>query len=180
MEMHGKGSLHALDTDADRLADARRRARRAHVHNLRDRVVAPGPEAAAQVADLAGKARVVLVDAPCSGLGTLRRKPDARWRLRPDDPARFAGLQRELLGRFVALAAPGGRIVYATCAIGRAENDDVADFAARELGLVPEPLEATLGAERMSALGASGARLSLYPHRHGTDGFFVTAFRKAA
>ena len=179
MEMRGKGSLHALDTDADRLADARRRARRAHVHNLRDRVVAPGPEAATQIADLAGKARLVLVDAPCSGLGTLRRKPDARWRLRPDDPLRFAGLQRELLARFAPLAAPGGRIVYATCAIGRTENDDVADFAARELGLVPEPLEATLGAERMAALGAAGARLSLYPHRHGTDGFFVTAFRKA-
>ena len=179
MEMRGKGSLHALDTEPDRLADARRRARRAHVHNLRDRVVAAGHEAAAQVADLAGEARLVLVDAPCSGLGTLRRKPDARWRLRPEDPDRFAALQRELLERFAALAAPGGRIVYATCAIGRTENDDVADFAGRELGLVPEPLEATLGAERMAALGGSGPRLSLYPHRHGTDGFFVAAFRKA-
>src|SRR5512138_3474617 len=81
MEMRNKGSLHAVDTDAGRLDDARRRARRAHVHNLRARLIASGPEAATQLEDLAGKADLVLVDAPCSGLGTLRRKPDARWRL---------------------------------------------------------------------------------------------------
>ncbi|MFO0584811.1 MAG: RsmB/NOP family class I SAM-dependent RNA methyltransferase [Anaeromyxobacter sp.] len=178
MEMHNKGSLHALDTDADRLEDARRRARRAHVHNLRAQVI-PADEAAVEaVAPLAGKAKVVLVDAPCSGLGTLRRKPDARWRLKPGDPERFQALQRTLLGRFSALAEPGGRIVYATCAIGRIENDDVADFAEQELGLAPAPLAATLGEERLRALGGAGNRLALFPHRHGTDGFFMAAFEK--
>jgi len=178
MEMRNKGSLHALDTDADRLADARKRARRGHVHNLRARVIAAGPEASAELEDLAGKADLVLVDAPCSGLGTLRRKPDARWRLAPEDPARFAELQRTLVARFAALVRPGGRLVYATCAIGRTENADVADFAEREAGLVPVPLAARLGEERAAALGAEGGRLVLLPHRHGTDGFFVAAFER--
>ena len=126
-EMHNKGNLHALDSDADRLDEARRRARRAGVSNLRSRPIAAGPEAEAQLEDLAGKARVVLVDAPCSGLGTLRRKPDARWRLAEGDPEKFSLVQRTLVARFAKLLAPGGRLVYATCAIGRTENDDVAD-----------------------------------------------------
>jgi 16S rRNA (cytosine967-C5)-methyltransferase len=178
MEMRNKGSLHALDTDADRLDDARRRARRAHVHNLRAQVIPADAAAEAALSPLSGKARVVLIDAPCSGLGTLRRKPDARWRLTPADPERFAALQRTLLSRFAALAEPGGRVVYATCAIGRVENDDVADFAERELDLAPAPLAATLGEERLRALDGAGSRLSLYPHRHGTDGFFMAAFEK--
>jgi 16S rRNA (cytosine967-C5)-methyltransferase len=176
MEMHNKGSLHALDTDEGRLEEAKRRARRDHVHNLRCQVIAPGPEAEEQLAELTGKARVVLVDAPCSGLGTLRRKPDARWRLAPGDPEKFSLVQRTLVARFSRLLAPGGRLVYATCAIGRTENDDVADYAARELPLDPAPLAPLLGEERALALGVEGNRLRLLPHRHGTDGFFVAAF----
>jgi 16S rRNA (cytosine967-C5)-methyltransferase len=177
-EMHNKGSLWALDSDADRLGEARRRARRARVDNLRTRAIPAGAEAAAALADLEGKAAVVLVDAPCSGLGTLRRKPDARWRLAPGDPPRFAALQRELLARFARQVAPGGRLVYATCAMGPTENGEVATFAERELGLAPAPLEAVLGAERAAALGASGNQVELFPHRHGTDGFFFAAFTR--
>jgi len=176
MEMRNKGSLHALDSDAGRLDEAKRRARRAHVHNLRSRVIAHGPEAEAQLEDLAGKARVVLVDAPCSGLGTLRRKPDARWRLAEGDPEKFSLVQRTLVARFAKLLAPGGRLVYATCAIGRTENDDVADFVERELALTPAPLSPLLGEERARAAGVDGNRLRLYPHRQGTDGFFMAAF----
>jgi 16S rRNA (cytosine967-C5)-methyltransferase len=178
-EMHNKGSLWALDSDADRLSEARRRATRAHADNVRTRPIPAGAEAGEALADLKGKAAVVLVDAPCSGLGTLRRKPDARWRLKPEDPPRFAALQRELLARFAELVAPGGRLVYATCAMGRTENGDVAEFAARELGLVAAPLEAVLGAERAAALGAKGNQVELFPHRHGTDGFFFAAFTRA-
>jgi 16S rRNA (cytosine967-C5)-methyltransferase len=177
-EMRNKGSLHALDPDAERLDEARRRARRAGVHNLRSRSIAAGAEAEVELADLAGKADVVLVDAPCSGLGTLRRKPDARWRLAPNDPARFAALQRELVRRFAALVRAGGRLVYATCSVGPTENDEVADFAAREAGLVPAPIGPLLGEERARALGAAESRLTLLPHRHGTDGFFVAVFAK--
>jgi 16S rRNA (cytosine967-C5)-methyltransferase len=179
-EMRNKGSLHALDTDADRLSEARRRARRAGVHNLRARQIGPGPEADAQLEDLAGKADVVLVDAPCSGLGTLRRKPDARWRLAEGDPARFAATQRALVARFARLVRPGGRLVYATCSLGRSENEEVADFAEREAGLRPAPLAPLLGAERAAALGAApeASRLQLYPHRHGTDGFFLAVLER--
>jgi len=178
MEMRNKGTLHALDTDAGRLADARKRARRAHVHNLRFRTIGAGEEAVGQLADLAGKVDLVLVDAPCSGLGTLRRKPDARWRLEPSDPEEFAGLQRALVARFAGLVRPGGRLVYATCSIGRTENADVADFAEREVGLTPAPLAPLLGEDRARALGVAGGRLELYPHVHGTDGFFMAAFEK--
>jgi 16S rRNA (cytosine967-C5)-methyltransferase len=177
-EMRNKGSLHALDSDEGRLEEARRRARRAGVHNLRARAIAPGPEAEAQLADLAGKADVVLVDAPCSGLGTLRRKPDARWRLTPEDPPRFAALQRDLVRRFAALVRPGGRLVYATCSVGPTENEEVAEFAVRELPLRPSPIARLLGDDRARELQAEEARLTLLPHRHGTDGFFVATFER--
>ncbi len=179
MEMRNKGSLLALDVDEGRLDEARRRARRAGVHNLRTRVISPGPEAAAQLSDLEGQADLVLIDAPCSGLGTLRRKPDARWRLAEGDPERFAARQRELAARFAKLVRPGGRLVYATCAIGRSENGEVAEFIGREVGgFVPSPLERPLGPERAKALGAEGNQLQLYPHRQGTDGFFMAAFER--
>ncbi len=160
-EMHGKGSLHALDIDGDRLEEAKRRARRAGVHNLRFRC------------------ERVLVDAPCSGLGTLRRKPDARWRLAPEDPARFAALQKELVVRFAKLLAPGGRLVYATCAIGRAENEEVAEhLRAVSPEFAPVSMAEALGAELAGVLGAVDHTLHLLPHRHGTDGFFAAAFRR--
>ncbi|HSN90667.1 MAG TPA: RNA methyltransferase [Anaeromyxobacteraceae bacterium] len=177
-EMRNRGSIWALDSDEDRLGEARRRARRARVHNMRTRAIPAGPEAAAALRDLEGTADLVLVDAPCSGLGTLRRKPDARWRLRPEDPERFARTQRELCARFGALVRPGGRLVYATCAVGRTENDEVADFVERELPFAPAPLAPLLGEERARAAGAEGGRLRLLPHRHGTDGFFVAAFER--
>jgi len=177
-EMHNRGTLWALDADSERLSEARRRARRAGVDNLRTRPIPAGAEAALALQDLSGRAAAVLVDAPCSGLGTLRRKPDARWRVKPEDPPRFAALQRELLSRFAPLLAPGGRLVYATCAMGRTENGEVAEFAGRELGLVPAPLETLFGADRANALGARGNQVELFPHRQGTDGFFFAAFQR--
>jgi 16S rRNA (cytosine967-C5)-methyltransferase len=123
----------------------------------------------------------VLVDAPCAGLGTLRRKPDARWRIAPGDPARFSALQRELALRFARLVAPGGRLLYATCSIGRAENDDVAAVLEEEARLAPLPLAHALGAELAAAVGAGAShRLQLLPHRHGTDGFFLASFARPA
>ncbi len=177
-EMRGKGSLVALDSDADRLEEARRRARRAGVHNLRTRPIPADAGAVAAIADLADTFDRVLIDAPCAGLGTLRRKPDARWRLRPEDPARFGALQRELVGRFVPLVKRGGRVVYATCSIGRDENAAVAEWIASDLALRPLPLERALGEALASTLGARGHTVQLWPHRHGTDGFFISAFER--
>ncbi len=121
---------------------------------------------------------MVLVDAPCSGLGTLRRKPDARWRLGPKDPERFAAVQRELVARFARLLKPGGRLVYATCSVARAEDEEVAAFAATLPGLSPLPLERTLGEGLCRSAGATGHELRLWPHRHGTDGFYLAAFER--
>ncbi len=177
-EMRNRGTLWALDSDAGRLDEARRRARRDGVDNLRVRAVAADEAADAQLEDLAGRADVVLVDAPCSGLGTLRRKPDARWRLAPGDPERFAALQKALVARFSRLVKPGGRLVYATCAIGRTENQGVAEHLAATLPFDPAPLAPLLGAERAVALGVTGHTLQLLPHRHGTDGFFMAAFTR--
>ena len=177
-EMRNRGVLLALDADADRLEEARRRARRDGVDNLRTRAIPADAEADAALREDEGKADVVLVDAPCSGLGTLRRKPDARWRLGPADPARFAAMQKELVLRFSRLVKPGGRFVYATCSVARAENEEVAATAAALPGFAPMPLEKTLGADLARAAGATGNELRLWPHRHGTDGFFVAAFER--
>jgi 16S rRNA (cytosine967-C5)-methyltransferase len=177
-EMRNRGEVLALDVDEERLGEARRRARRAGVHNLRTRVVPPDAAADAALADLAGTADLVLVDAPCSGLGTLRRKPDARWRLGPSDPERFGAVQRELVERFARLVRPGGRLVYATCSVTRAEDEEVAAFAAGLPGLAPLPMERAAGAELARAAGANGHELRLWPHRHGTDGFFVATFQR--
>jgi 16S rRNA (cytosine967-C5)-methyltransferase len=177
-EMHNRGEILALDVDADRLAEARRRATRDGVDNLRIRAIPAGDEAADALRDLEGKADVVLVDAPCSGLGTLRRKPDARWRLGPQDPERFAVAQKRILARFSRLVRPGGRLVYATCSVTRAEDEEVAAEAAAYPGFAPLPLEATLGADLARSAGAVGHELRLWPHRHGTDGFYVAAFTR--
>jgi len=178
-EMHNRGEILALDVDAGRLDEAKRRARRAGVHNLRTRTIPQGPEADEALRESEGKADLVLVDAPCSGLGTLRRKPDARWRLEPGDPERFAAIQRELVLRFARLVAPGGRLVYATCSVTRVENEEVAAYASSLPGLRPVPLARTLGEDLARQAGAQGNLLHLWPHRQGTDGFFVAAFEKS-
>ena len=131
-EMRNKGRLIAADRDPRRLEEMRPRARRAGVHNWEARGVPEGPAGDARIADLAAQADVVLVDAPCSGLGALRRNPDARWRLTQAEVDSFPPRQREILERYAALVKPGGRLVYATCSINRAENQQVrADFLGR-------------------------------------------------
>jgi 16S rRNA (cytosine967-C5)-methyltransferase len=177
MEMRNKGTLWALDPDSERLEEARRRARRNDVHNVRTRAVPADAGADAAIADLAGADRV-LVDAPCSGLGTLRRKPDARWRIAPEDPARFAALQREIALRQARLLKPGGRLLYATCSFAREEDEEVAASLAGDPALAPLPLAAALGDELASTLGARGHELRLWPHRHGTDGFYLALFER--
>jgi 16S rRNA (cytosine967-C5)-methyltransferase len=181
MEMRNKGTLWALDADPERLDEARRRARRDGVHNVRTRAIPPGgAEADEAIADLPPADRV-LVDAPCSGLGTLRRKPDARWRLAATDPARFAALQRELAARAARLVKRGGRLLYATCSLAREENEDVARALAAEVpGLAPLPLSSALGDALAAELGAEAHELRLWPHRHGTDGFYVALFERRA
>ena len=170
-EMRNKGRLVACDRDARRLDELRPRARRAGVHNWEARSV---PESSdARIADLREQADAVLVDAPCSGLGALRRNPDARWRLDPEEIASFPPRQREILERYARLVKPGGRLVYATCSINRAEDEEV---RAAFLAAHPEFGEAAALPEAVG-LG-KGAEVQLLPHRHGTDGFYIAAMRR--
>ena len=177
-EMRNRGVLLALDVDGDRLEEARRRARRDGVDNLRTRAIPAEPRPTRRCARK-GKADVVLVDAPCSGLGTLRRKPDARWRLGPADPERFAEDAAERSSRrFSRLVKPGraARLRHLLGGPGRERGrGGHGGVAAR---LLPLPLERTLGAALAAQAGATGNELRLWPHRHGTDGFFVAAFER--
>jgi 16S rRNA (cytosine967-C5)-methyltransferase len=117
----------------------------------------------------------VLVDAPCSGLGTLRRHPELRWRRRPEDVARLAALQREILAAAAPLVRRGGVLVYAVCTLAREENEAVVDAlldAAPRFVVEPAPLDA--------ALVTPEGFLKTWPHRHATDGFFAARLRARA
>jgi 16S rRNA (cytosine967-C5)-methyltransferase len=119
----------------------------------------------------------VLVDAPCSGLGTLRRHPELRWRRRPEDVPRLAALQREILTGVARLVRPGGVLVYAVCTLTRDENEDVVrGFLATHPGFeIEDPRGLVPGA----LVGADGFLRTL-PHRHGLDGFFAARLRLAS
>jgi 16S rRNA (cytosine967-C5)-methyltransferase len=168
------GRIVATDVDAHKLEELRRRARRAGVSSAQALHLEGGRWPPALDA-LRGKADVVLVDAPCSGIGALRRNPEARWRLREADLAVFAARQKDILGNARALLAPGGRLVYATCTLLAVEN---ADVVAAVVGpqLIRVPLHEILG-DRAGVLG-DGAVLTVTPHRHGTDGFFAQVMQR--
>ena len=139
--------------------------------------------------DLNGQADLEFVDAPCSGSGTFRRHPEAAWRLAPETIERLSALQFEILSRAARLARPGGRLVYVTCSMLRAENDDVAArFGAEHPQFRPvaiaeaaqTPLLTEPGRDRLIALAGRGHTLQLTPLRAGTDGFFVALFERKA
>jgi 16S rRNA (cytosine967-C5)-methyltransferase len=124
---------------------------------------------------LAGKLDRVLVDAPCSGFGTLRRNPDLKWRHGPGAVAELAGKQGTILGAAARLVKPGGRLVYATCSILREENEAVIDaFRAGHPNFAQASCTELLAGQRIAL--DTGPCLRLWPHRHGTDGFFAAAF----
>ena len=176
--MKNRGELFAFDIDARRLEDLRKRARRAGVHNVRAEALASDIDEAA-VAQMSGKADRVLLDAPCSGSGTLRRKPDARYRLKPEDPAMFAAKQLALCLRWADAVKPGGRLIYGTCSVLKIENRDVvAAFLKERPDFSVMPVSQVLGAELAQALGCP-EYLELLPHRHGTDGFFGAVLVRA-
>ena len=134
--------------------------------------VAEVVEGDAREVPLPGGYDAVLVDPPCTGLGVLSARPDARWRRREESLEPLAALQRDLLARALALARPGGRVVYSTCTLSAEENEDVVRAAGAELD--------DLGAElpELAHPRLPEALLTL-PHRHGTDGFFIARMRAA-
>jgi 16S rRNA (cytosine967-C5)-methyltransferase len=180
-QMKNRGELFALDIDARRLGDLKLRARRAGAHNVRIRPIPhTGPEASAAIADLVGKADRVLVDAPCSGSGTFRRKPDARYRLTEALLHDHVQRQRALLEQFAPLVKPGGRLIYGTCSVLSEENEEVVAWF---LGRHPEfsvlPPADKLGPDLGAQVDAGGF-LRVTPGQHGTDGFFGALLLRSA
>jgi len=169
-EMGDRGRIVASDADRGRLARMVPRLRRAGVSIVDARLVDPQREAA-MLAPIAGRADLVLVDAPCSGTGTWRRNPETRWRITPDRLGRLAELQARLLDVGAGLLRPGGRLVYAVCSLLAEEGRDQAEALAGRSSLVPERLPIPTGTP-------SGPGLLLSPARDGTDGFFVARWSR--
>jgi 16S rRNA (cytosine967-C5)-methyltransferase len=174
MLMRGAGRIYAMDVSAKRLAALAPRAARAGVTNVHTLVL--GDEDA-RAKRLGGKLDRVLVDAPCSGFGTLRRNPDLKWRHGPDAIGELAAKQRRILGSAARLLKPGGRLVYATCSILQEENDAVIeDFQRANPAFQALSCAELLAAQRIAL--DTGERLRLLPHVHGTDGFYAAVFVK--
>jgi len=172
--MANAGTVYALDISAKRLDKLKPRLRRAGLSNVR--MIAISHERDARVQRLRGKIDRVLVDAPCSGTGTLRRNPDIKWR--EIDLAALAEVQQRILVAAAELVKPGGRIVYATCSLLREENDDiVAAFLTAHPEFNITPANEIL-ARRHVPLTMEDAALRLYPHRHRTDGFYAMALER--
>jgi 16S rRNA (cytosine967-C5)-methyltransferase len=172
--MANTGTVYAFDVSAKRLEKLKPRLRRAGLQNVRAVVISH--ERDDRVQRLHGKIDRVLVDAPCSGTGTLRRNPDIKWR--DVDLAELVSQQKRILAAAAELVKPGGRLVYATCSLLREENDEiVAEFQAAHPELRPLPAGEIL-ARRRILLETIDAALRLYPHRHGTDGFYAVVFER--
>ena len=168
--MDNRGALLACDIDRARLQKLPPRAERAGATIIESRLLNPGHEAE-MLSDWAGKADGVLIDAPCSGTGTWRRNPEARWRLTPDRLARLRVMQEQVLSVGAGLVKPGGRMIYIVCSLLDAEGtEQVAAFLASHPGWSAEPVEPAVGARH-----GLGHRLD--PASHGTDGFFVACLR---
>jgi 16S rRNA (cytosine967-C5)-methyltransferase len=177
MLMRGSGRVYAMDISAKRLAALAPRAARAGITNVHSIVLAGDNDARAR--RLAGKLDRVLVDAPCSGFGTLRRNPDLKWRHGPAALEQLVQKQRTILAAASRLLKPGGRLVYATCSILREENEAVADeFLASHPHFGALACNELLAAQRIAL--DTGTHLRLWPHLHGTDGFFAAVFARAA
>jgi len=175
MLMRGTGRIYAMDISARRLAELAPRAARAGVTNVHPIVLAGEGDARAR--RLAGKLDRVLVDAPCSGFGTLRRNPDLKWRHGAQAVAELAVKQAGILEAAARLVKPGGRLVYATCSILPEENEAIAGaFAAAHAEFKPLSCGDLLAEQRIAI--DCGDRLRLWPHRHGCDGFFAAAFER--
>lgn len=163
----------AMEPFANRLDELRDRTRRAHVRV--DAIKgAVGDESTRRYF---GRADAVLVDAPCSGVGALRREPQSRWRYSRDDVTRFSQEQARIARLSLHLLRPGGRLIYATCSLFKRENEDVVNALLDERkDLRPIPLVELMGPVA-GELGATGHMLRVMPHTHNTDGFFMAALR---
>ena len=177
--MRNTGRLYAFDTSGHRLDALKPRLARSGLSNVHP--VAIAHERDERIKRLAGKIDRVLIDAPCSGLGTLRRNPDLKWRQSPKAIEELTAKQAAILQSAARLLKPGGRLVYATCSVLREENEVIAeafsnankDFTPLETG----EILTHLGVEGATTL-CSGRYLRLWPYLHATDGFFAAVWQK--
>ena len=178
--MRSTGRLYAFDTSAHRLDALKPRLARSGLSNVHPAQIAH--ERDDRIKRLAGKIDRVLVDAPCSGLGTLRRNPDLKWRQSPKALEELQAKQTAILASAARLLKPGGRLVYATCSLLAVENERVAEAFNQTHGSDFEMLPAlnALEAARVDdpAPLVAGPFLRLWPHRHHTDGFFAALWQR--
>lgn len=172
--MANTGTVYAFDVSVRRLEKLKPRLKRSGLNNVR--TVTISHERDARVQRLRGKIDRVLVDAPCSGTGTLRRNPDIKWRA--IDLPELTDTQQRILTAAAGLLKPGGRLVYATCSLLREENDAIVEkFLAAHPGFNVIPAGEIL-ARRHVPLAMEDTALRLYPHRHRTDGFYAIALER--
>jgi 16S rRNA (cytosine967-C5)-methyltransferase len=180
--MQGKGRLIATDHDKRQLAPIYERLSRAGVHNCDIRTPKGEDDT---LSDIHASADLVLIDAPCTGTGTWRRNPDAKWRMRPGALEVRLKDQVTVLDRAAALTKPGGRIAYITCSVLPPENgEQIRAFVARhpDFVIVPPSQTTTVlwdkAEDFAAAMLQSAEGLLMTPRRTGTDGFFVSVLKK--
>jgi 16S rRNA (cytosine967-C5)-methyltransferase len=173
--MHSHGRIYAFDVSAARLSRLKPRLKRSGLSNVYAQPIRS--ENDIRVKRLAGKIDRVLVDAPCSGLGTLRRNPDLKWRQSPQSVEELKLKQAAILRAAANLVKPGGRLVYATCSLLAEENEDIVSaFLAERGGFRTLRCQELL--EQQGITLKTGEFLRLLPHVHGTDGFFAAALQR--
>jgi 16S rRNA (cytosine967-C5)-methyltransferase len=175
--MRSRGRLYAFDVSQRRLSELSPRLKRSGLSNVHAQVISPGSDT--RLKRLAGKIDRVLVDAPCTGLGTLRRNPDLKWRQSPQSVSELVRKQAAILETASHLVKIGGRLVYATCSILPEENDAIV-----EAFLAAHPEFSLLDcSEILAARGIAldtGRMLRLFPHIYGTDGFFAAVLERTS
>ena len=175
--MRNTGRLYAFDISDKRLAKLKPRLARSGLSNVHPVLIAH--ENDAKIKRLAGKIDRVLVDAPCSGLGTLRRNPDVKWRVRPESITELNVKQLSILNGAARLVKAGGRLIYATCSILDEENEAIASqFLAGNDQFTLVPMRQVLEEQRIPL--EMDDFLKLIPHKHQTDGFFAAVFERKA
>jgi 16S rRNA (cytosine967-C5)-methyltransferase len=173
--MNSQGRVYAFDVSPGRLSRLKPRLKRSGLSNLHPHLLRN--EHDAKVKRLAGKIDRVLVDAPCSGLGTVRRNPDLKFRQSPESVAEMRVKQASILRAAATLVKPGGRLVYATCSLLSEENEDI---VASFLSDHPEfgSLNCSELLKQHGIAADAGEHLRLWPHVHGTDGFFAAVMER--
>lgn len=172
--MKNRGEIFAFDVAPKRLEQLQKRSRRSGMHNIRVHVLQENEAPAS----LPGKMDAILIDAPCSGSGVLRRNPDAKWKITPGMVEEMSAKQQQILRHYAPLLKPGGRLVYATCSVLAQENEAVVQsFLEGNPSFQAADAAAILQRYQLSHLAQGGA-IHLLPHKHGCDGFFAMVMER--